>query len=209
MLSDSRDLESLLHDIAGALLLGKVKDVPLHHPEDRLLILHPAMLQHVLDHVVAVVVCSERVNAPQDGIQHVLQLVGGAMLEQALDDAATVHVGGHALSLFLHRLDDEGNRVGRHLLDALLDDVVAVHAFDARDDVLLQLLCNEHLRLPRHVLDGLLNDAATMCLVGEVNELGEECLHQVLALVDGTDVEKLLDDEVAEWVAAQVDELRG
>mmetsp|Transcript_79794 Transcript_79794/g.215759 ORF Transcript_79794/g.215759 Transcript_79794/m.215759 type:complete len:280 (-) Transcript_79794:318-1157(-) len=208
VLADRGDLNGLLHNVAGALVLGELDDVALDDLDDLTLVLDATVLQHVLHHVVAVHVHSQPLDVGANAIQHTLELLRATVLQQALHHAATIHVASHLLGVRLDGGDDEGDRVGGHLLDALLDDVVAVHAFDARDDVLLQLLCNEHLRLPRHVLDGLLNDAATMCLVGEVNELGEECLHQVLALVDGTDVEKLLDDEVAEWVAAQVDELR-
>mmetsp|Transcript_78374 Transcript_78374/g.227445 ORF Transcript_78374/g.227445 Transcript_78374/m.227445 type:complete len:257 (+) Transcript_78374:283-1053(+) len=44
MLSDGSNFQRLLHDIAGALVLGEFNDVVLHHTHDPALIVHAAML---------------------------------------------------------------------------------------------------------------------------------------------------------------------
>mmetsp|Transcript_70437 Transcript_70437/g.181539 ORF Transcript_70437/g.181539 Transcript_70437/m.181539 type:complete len:339 (-) Transcript_70437:707-1723(-) len=203
MLSDRRDLNGLLHHVAGALVPRELHDVGLNHGDDPLLVVPAPMLEHVLHHVVAVGVLREPGDGVQNQVQHPLQLVRGAVLEKALHDAAAVHVRGHLLRLVLDGLDDERHRVGGHLLDALLDHVVAVHALDAADDVVLELVGDGQLGLARDVLDCLLDNAAAVRLVREAQELGNHLIDQRPALVQCADVEELLDNEIAEGIVCQ------
>mmetsp|Transcript_103737 Transcript_103737/g.309855 ORF Transcript_103737/g.309855 Transcript_103737/m.309855 type:complete len:249 (+) Transcript_103737:487-1233(+) len=176
--------------------------------DNALLVLPPAMLQHVLDDVVPVRILGQLWNALQDVLEDFLQLTRSAMLQEPLDDAAAVHVGCHSLRLILNGLDDEVDGVRGHLLDALLDDVVAVHTLYALDHILAELRGDHLLRLPGRMLNRLLDDAAPTRLVRESQDVSLQTECQLPPLLGSPDVEELDHHEVAERVAREVGGLR-
>mmetsp|Transcript_87319 Transcript_87319/g.242181 ORF Transcript_87319/g.242181 Transcript_87319/m.242181 type:complete len:562 (-) Transcript_87319:138-1823(-) len=203
MLANGRDLEALLDDVAGDLVLREVHHVPTNHFNDVPFVLLSAMLQNALYHVVAVLVPRKLVNPAQDPLQQALQRVRGTTLEQSLDDPASVHVRCHLLRAAADRRNDEANRLGRYVLNALLDHVVAVHALYAANHILSELRGNHLLRLPRSMLDRLLDDAAPLRLIGQSQHVLLQPQRQLPPLIRGPDIKELLDHKAAECIAGE------
>lgn len=124
-------LETLLHNIAGELVLAEHLEVLADDVQHMAAALTIVALHHMLHDVVAVLVADHVLDAfHQLRHDHGLgRLV--AVFEAALDDTAAVRVDAELLHRALERVDDEADRVGRTLLNRLLDDVVAVLVADA------------------------------------------------------------------------------
>ena len=115
------------------------EEVAAHDGVQLLLVRGVARGEHVLHHVVAVLVRDERLGAGVQVGEHVGAHGVRAVLEHALHDAAAVGVRGQVLHLVRERVDDELDVLEGDALDGLLDDVVAVLVFDALLHVAVKL----------------------------------------------------------------------
>mmetsp|Transcript_24169 Transcript_24169/g.52594 ORF Transcript_24169/g.52594 Transcript_24169/m.52594 type:complete len:300 (-) Transcript_24169:770-1669(-) len=203
MLSFRSYFQSLLHDMAGALAPPETVHVSSDGANYLALVLEATVLQHVLNHVVAIQVCSQEIDARSKTVQQVLELLGGTVLQKTLDDTTSIHMAGHSHRVGLDSQNDEIYRIWWHLLDASLDDMVAMHAVDAGHDIFLQLLRHVLLGLAGNAFNGLLYYPTSIDVVGQVQDFRPHFVHELLTLIDSANLEKFLDDEVRIHVACQ------
>eukprot|EP00906_Rhabdomonas_costata_P008951 RCo012690 len=198
-------LEDLLHDVAGELVLRQLKAVRAEPLNDGSLVGGLAVDQHVLHHVVSVLVPHQGVDILQDLIQnggdHLVVVL--AVLQDALDDAAPVCVHGEVLDVPREAVDDERDVLWGDPLDALLDHVVAVLVQHTPQNVAVQLTGDHVLVLLVDDLQRLLDHPAAVGLQGQRQHVTLQHSGQELAVAGQPVLEKLLDHVVAEDISHQ------
>ena len=152
-------LEQLLNDVGSKLLTAQREDTTSDDDtEQTLTILDPAILQHVLNHVVAVLFIKQRLVTGEQRIEDIALLRLDAVLEDALEDAAAVRMTRQRSNVLQDIVNNELNAVskegaGRRItvlegnlglvterLDNLLHYMVSVGIMDGSDDVVLELI---------------------------------------------------------------------
>lgn len=132
------ELYALLDHVARKLMLGKVRQVPGDQRYDLGPVFLPAMLDHMLRHIVAVLINDQCRSACMEFVQY-----GGpgrffAVFQHALNDSATIRVRGQTVHLAGECIDDELNVDRRNPLDGLLYHMVAILISDALEHMLFK-----------------------------------------------------------------------
>ncbi len=97
------------------------------------------MFKHMLYHVVAELVFSQRVDFCQDLVQNSTGVVLRPVFQHALDHSAAVGVHAQLTCVVNDRQNNEFNLIARHLLYAFLNNMVAILVVDALYDVVFEL----------------------------------------------------------------------
>mmetsp|Transcript_18284 Transcript_18284/g.40461 ORF Transcript_18284/g.40461 Transcript_18284/m.40461 type:complete len:346 (+) Transcript_18284:147-1184(+) len=157
--------KSSFHHIGRKLVLRKLNNVLFYGGQDCPLRLVSTMLQHVLDHIIGILVCNQIVVVVQHIFQNTLQLFLVRMLEQTLQDAAPISML-RVLRCPLHQLAHNKSGLTRwHLLDAPLDHMVPMHIPHQRHHVPLKRLRQGHLLLYIRDSDSLLHHPAPVAIL--------------------------------------------
>mmetsp|Transcript_27421 Transcript_27421/g.52220 ORF Transcript_27421/g.52220 Transcript_27421/m.52220 type:complete len:394 (-) Transcript_27421:377-1558(-) len=163
-----------------------------------------AVLEHVLNDVVPVLVLRQLARCPEDlGHDAALLLGQSAVLQHALNHAAPVGVRGQLQHVAEKRRHHKCQVLRSHSLDALLDDVVAVLVAHAPLHVPVQLLNELQLLGLLYHLQRLLHYAAAVHLQTQRQHVALELLREHPPLRGGAMLEKLLDHVVAKHVRHQ------
>ena len=152
-------LEQLLDNVGSKLLTAQREDTTRDDDtEQTLTILDPAVLQHMLNHIVAVLFIKQRLVTGEQRIEDIALLRLDAVLEDALEDAAAVRMTRQRSNVLQDIVNNELNAVSKEVagrcitvlesnlglvakrLDNLLHYMVSVGIMDGSDDVVLELI---------------------------------------------------------------------
>lgn len=155
------ELNTLLHHVARKLMLGKVREVPGDQGYDLGPVLFPAMLDHMLRHIIPVLINDQCRRAGVEFVQD--GRPGGffAVFQHALNHSTTIRVHGQAVHLAGEGVDDELDVDRRNSLDGLLYHMVAILVFDAFEHILFEFSDQLRLLIGQNMLKGLISLAGS------------------------------------------------
>jgi hypothetical protein len=159
-------LKALLDDIASELVVAQLYHAALDAFNDPIFVLlAPALLQDVLDHIVAKLVLSKGLDVQDDCLDYRVGLGVMTFLEDPLNNSATI--GVEAQVLHMVRLVEDGVKYEvylftRHFLNAFLDDMIPVLIINAINDGFLKLLNKQLLLFKGNYFESFLYNSAAI-----------------------------------------------
>lgn len=147
--------ETLLHNIAGELVLAVAFQTFEHELKNSLPIRQEAILDNMLCHVVAERVTDQGGHAVVQLSENCLPCHFLAVLEAALDDSASICMDTQMLNLASESLEDKRYVVGVTTLDGLLNDMISVLILDASQDIFFQFSNKRGLLIVKYMLESL------------------------------------------------------
>ena len=152
-------LEQFLNDIGSKLLTAQRENTTGNDDtKQTLTILDTAILQHVLNHIVAILLIEQHLVTGEQRIEDIAFLWLDAVLEDALKDAAPVGMARQRSNVLQDIINDELNAISKEVavrriavfesslglvaerLDNLLHHMITIRIVYASDDVVLELI---------------------------------------------------------------------
>lgn len=150
-------LQAFLDDVAGKFVHAVALKIGKDQGEYFLPVFFLAVLDYMLDDVVAKLVSDQARHALMQFVHDPALSPSITTLKTSLDDAATVWVDAEALNLADESVDDEGDKVRRTVFNGFLDDMIAVLVLHALDDAVLELADKHGLLLGKDRFKSLID----------------------------------------------------
>ena len=159
-------LKALFDDIACELVVAQLDYAALDAFDDPIFVfLAPALLQDVLDHIVAKLVLGKGLDVQDDCLNNRVGLGVMAFLEDSLNNSATIGVEAqvlHMVRLVEDGVKDEVNLLTGHFLNAFLDDMISILIINAINDGFLKLLNKQLLLFKGNYFESFLYNSAAI-----------------------------------------------
>jgi hypothetical protein len=200
-------LKALFDDIASELVVAQLDHAALdtfNYPI--FVILAPALLQDVLDHIVAKLVLSKSLDVQDDCLNNRVGLGVMTFLEDSLNNSAAIGVEAQVLHMI--RLVEDGvkyevNLFAGHFLNAFLDDMISILIINAINDGFLKLLNEQLLLFKGNYFESFLYNSAAIHRLSKLQHISKKLLGESGPLEVCPIFEELLNHVVSEDVIHQ------
>lgn len=200
-------LKALLYYIASEFVVAQLDHAALDTFNDPIFVfLAPALLQDVLDHIVAKLVLSKSLDIQDDRLDNRVGLGIMTFLEDSLNNSATIGVKAQVLHMV--RLIQDGvkykvNLLTWHFLNAFLDDMISVLIINTINDGFLKLLNKQLLLFKGNYFESFLYYSAAIHRLSKLQHISKKLLSESGPLEVRAILEELLHHVVSEDIIHQ------
>ena len=188
--------DTLFDNITGELMLRQNQHFALQLLYDATFVLGIAVFEHMLNHIVAILILHEFLGIAVQFFENRGRLLLHTVLQYALNNATPVRMRGQVVHLLEHVRHDEVNGLGIAAFDTLLNNVISVLILDTLDDVALELARHldekAHLILVAYRLQRLLDDPTAVHLECECEHVTAQSLRECGLVFGGAEFKEFL-----------------
>ena len=200
-------LKALLDDIACEFVVAQLDHAALDTFNYPIFVfLAPALLQDVLDHIVAKLVLGKGLDVQDNCLDNWVGLGVMAFLEDSLNNSAAIGVKAqvlHMVRLIQDCVKYEVNLLTGHFLNAFLDDMISVLIINTINDSFLKFLNKQLLLFKRNYFESFLHNSAAIHRLSQLQHIPKKLLGESGPLKVRAILEELLHHVVSEDIIHQ------